>query len=66
MSEQEQLIHDVSWAVSQHVLEVFAGVLREEQHPDAFAEILLRVKAGLECYEIQAARRVSRCRPGKN
>lgn len=60
------LIHDVSWATALHIVEVFAPCLREEEKREAFVEVYARVKAGLECYEVQAARRESRLKPSVN
>ncbi len=62
----ERLRHDVSWAVTAHVVEVFAPLLREEEQREAFAEVYQRVKAGLESYERQVARMMQRLRPGRN
>lgn len=62
----DRLIHDASWAISQHILDVFAGLLRDEEKRDAFAEIYLRVKAGLECYEVQVDRMRRRLKPSLN
>ena len=50
------LKHDVAWTITQHVLEVFAPLLREEEKHEAFAEIFARVQAGIECLEIQSER----------
>jgi hypothetical protein len=61
----EGLIHDVAFVTSQHILEVFAGCIREEDHRDAFSEIYERIKAGIQCFEIQ--NRPERCLdPGRN
>ncbi|HLN29756.1 MAG TPA: hypothetical protein VK395_18565 [Gemmataceae bacterium] len=62
----ESLRHDVAWATAQQILEVFGGLLREEEQRQAFAEIYVRVKAGLECYETRSERVLARIRPGKN
>jgi hypothetical protein len=62
----QRLIHDVAYATSRHILEVFAGCLREEEQRDAFAEIYERVKAGIECYEVQNRRMERRLEPGRN
>jgi hypothetical protein len=62
----QRLIHDVAFATSRHILEVFAGCIREEERRDAFAEIYERVKAGIECFELQSNRMESRLRPGRN
>jgi hypothetical protein len=61
-----RLIHDVAWATSQHILEVFAPLLREEEQRDAFVEIYARVKAGMECLAIQADRMQRRIKPSNN
>jgi hypothetical protein len=62
----QRLIHDVAFATSRHILEVFACCLREEEQRDAFAEIYERVKAGIECFELRTNRLQSRLRPGRN
>jgi len=62
----DQLIHDVAWATSQHIVEVFAPCLREEEQPDAFAEVYARLKACLETFEIESNRREQRLHPSQN
>ncbi len=62
----EPLRHDVAWAVAHHITEIFAAVLREEEHLDALAEIYLRVKAGLECYEAKQTSIIRKLYPGRN
>ncbi len=62
----ERLTHDVAWTTATHILDVFAPCLREEEQRDAFAEIYVRVKAGLECFEIQAERMQRRLKPSSN
>jgi hypothetical protein len=62
----DSLIHDVAWATSRHIVEIFARCLREENLRDAFEEVYERVKAGLECFQIQENRRQRRLRPGAN
>lgn len=62
----QRLIDDVAYATSRHILDVFAGCIREEEQRDAFAEIYERVKAGIECFEIRSNRMESRLHPGKN
>jgi len=62
----DSLTHDVAWMTAMHIVEIFAGCLREEELRDAFAEVYARVKAGLECYQIQENRRQRRMRPGVN
>jgi hypothetical protein len=64
MSERYQ--HDVAWAASTHILEVFAPLLREEEKREALVEVYTRVKAALECYALQIDRMQHRLRPGKN
>ena len=62
----QRLIHDVAFATSRHILDVFAGCLREAEQSDAFAEIYERVKAGIECFELRSNRMASRLHPGNN
>ena len=61
---RERLIHDVAFATSRHILEVIAGCLREEERRDAFDEIYDRVKAGIECFDLQNTRMQQRLKPG--
>ena len=61
-----RLVHDTAWATAQHILEVFAPLLREEEQREAFAEIYVRVKAGIECLEIQSERMQQRMKPSRN
>ena len=63
---QVRLTHDVAWITSQHIVEVFAPLLREEEQREAFAEVYARVKAGIECFEIQSERMQQRLKPSKN
>ncbi|HZU34731.1 MAG TPA: hypothetical protein VFA18_02410 [Gemmataceae bacterium] len=62
----ERLIHDVAFATSRHILELFAGCIREDEQRDAFAEIYERVKAGIEAFEIHSNRMEERLHPGRN
>lgn len=62
----QRLVHDVAFATSLHILDVFACCLREEERRDAFAEIYARVKAGIEAFEIHSNRMLSRLHPGRN
>jgi hypothetical protein len=62
----ESLKHDTAWATAVSILEVFEPLLREEEQQEAFAEVYQRVKAGLECFEIEADRMQRRMVPGKN
>ena len=62
----DSLTHDVAWVTALHIVEVFAGCLREEERRDAFAEVYARVKAGLEWFEVEGNRMQRRLRPGDN
>jgi len=62
----QRLIHDVAFATSRHILELFAGCIREEEQRDAFGEIYERIKAGIECFEVQVNRKARRIDPGTN
>lgn len=64
--QNQRLIHDVAWAVTLHIVEFVAPLLSEEEQREAFAQIYERVKAGLECYDIQLERMKKRIRPSKN
>jgi hypothetical protein len=58
--------HDHAFATAAAVLALFAPLLREEEHRDAFREIYTRVKAGIERYETQADRTHRQLEPGAN
>jgi hypothetical protein len=62
----QRLIHDVAFATSKHILEIFAGCIREEEQHDAFAEIYERVKAGIESFAVQSNRLERLLDPGRN
>jgi hypothetical protein len=59
-------INEIAFAVSLDILKVFAGVLREEEHSDALAEIVPHVKRALQMLENRGARRQQRLHPSKN
>lgn len=64
---QTRLIHDVAWQAARAVMAVIENLLREEEKRDCFLEILARVKAGLEDYELRRARELARlAKPGAN
>ncbi len=58
------LIHDVAWKISIEIVEIFAGLLREEEKRDAFEEVYAQVKAGLERFQVRHQRMQRRMRPG--
>jgi hypothetical protein len=62
----ERLIHDVAFATSQHILELFAGCIREEEQRDAFGEIYERIKSGIERFDIDNDILERRLNPGRN
>jgi hypothetical protein len=62
----ERIVHDVAFATSRHILEIFAGCIREEEHKDAFEEIFQCVKAGIESFAIESNRLERRLFPGRN
>jgi hypothetical protein len=62
----DSLIHDVAWATAMQVVEVFSSCLREEEKRDAFIEVYVRVKEGLQFYQIREDRRRQRLKPGVN
>jgi hypothetical protein len=66
VTSSESLIHDVASVTAMHIVEIFAGCLREEEQRDAYVEVLVAVKAGLECFQIQENRRQRRMQPGVN
>lgn len=55
-----RLRHDVAWATTLHIVEVFA---QEEEQTDEFQEVYIRVVAALEAYEIQREREQRRMHP---
>lgn len=62
----ERLKHDTAWVLSHSILEIFAPCLREEEQREAFAEVYVRIKAGLEALCIQEERQAQRLSPSKN
>ena len=62
----ERLIHDVSFILAQHLMELISGCIDAEQYPEAFGAVYERVKAGIEAYEIQNNRMERRLNPGRN
>ena len=62
----KRLRHDVTWATSQHILRIFAPLLREEEQTDAFAEVYAQVKAGIESFEVMKLREQTRLKRGLN
>jgi hypothetical protein len=63
---REQLTHDVALATSRHILELFAGCIREEEQRDALKAIYERIRAGIECFELHNNRPERRLEPGRN
>ncbi len=49
--QNRRIQHDVAWATALHILEVFSSLMRDEEKPDAFAEVYDRVKTGLSAYD---------------
>lgn len=62
----ERLRHDVAWAASASIIELFEPLLREEEQREAFAEIYQRVKAALEAYDLEADRTHRHLQPTRN
>jgi hypothetical protein len=63
----QRLVHDAAWVTALSIMEMMENVLRPEERKDAFQEIYLRVKAGMEALEQQAEREAARlCRPSRN
>ncbi len=60
----ERLRHDVAWATTLHILEVFD--LRAEEKNEAFGMIYERVKAGLLAYDQQTQDLLRRLKPLNN
>jgi hypothetical protein len=57
----ERLRHDVAWATTLHILEVFN--FRDEERNEAFGLIYERVKAGLLAYDQQTQDLLRRLKP---
>jgi hypothetical protein len=57
------LIHDVAWATATDLFQLFAPCLLEEDKHDAFAQLYLVVKAGLEFYQTRENHRQYLLRP---
>jgi hypothetical protein len=64
MSDSDR--HDHAWAGAKSVMDVIDSLLMEHEKRDAFAEIYIRLKAMLECYDIVRTRRELRMRPSRN
>jgi hypothetical protein len=62
----DRIRHDVAFAASLHILELFAPLLREEEKQDAFDEAFAIIKAALESYELQTTRMQQRLKPLSN
>jgi hypothetical protein len=62
----KSLRHDVAWATSIQIVEIFAGLLRDEEKREAFYEVLARVKEGFEAFEIKQQRLQQRLKPEGN
>jgi hypothetical protein len=62
----DALTHDVAMATATHIVELFAARLGEEGQREAFAEVYVAVKAGLECFQIQDNQMQRRMGPGVN
>ncbi len=60
----ERLRHDVAWATTLHILEVFD--LRPEEKNEAFGMIYERVKAGLLAYDKETQDLLRRLKPLNN
>ena len=61
-----RLTHDVAWTTAKHIVDLFAPLLRELDRHEAFVEIYFRVKAGIECFQIQDERMHQRMKPSDN
>ena len=62
-NKSQSLVHDVAYMTSQHLMELFAHLLREEEIPDAWHEVYKRVRAGIECFQMKAERLEQRLKP---
>jgi hypothetical protein len=50
-------MHECAHAISQATVQVFEGLLREDEHGDAFGEVYEWVRMGLEMYEVDRMQR---------
>jgi hypothetical protein len=57
---------DTAWAVKEAIIEIFGGLLREEEKVEAGLLVMEAVAAGLEAYELRVERRLCRLNPGAN
>jgi len=62
----ERLLHDGAIATTQSIIDIFPKGYFGNDKAQAFYEIYLRVKAGIEATIIQADRTASRLRPTNN
>jgi hypothetical protein len=53
----------VAWAASIHVVELFAHLLREEEHRDAAVEVYARISAGIEAFQTHVEMEQRRLHP---
>jgi hypothetical protein len=57
---------DVARSTALHIVELFAGLMREDEQEDAFVEVYAMVQAGLESFEIHCQAAVKSIRPSFN
>lgn len=62
----ERLRHDVAWAASVAIVDLFEGLLRPEEVKDAREETYLAVKAALEAYDARREHIARRLKPLDN
>jgi hypothetical protein len=62
----QRLLHDAAVAMAQALLDIVKPCLREEERLDAFSEFYIVCKAGVEAYEIQKSRMLTRLNPTRN
>jgi hypothetical protein len=60
------LKHDIAFLISVEILNIFSGLLREEEQRDALWEIYECVRLGMAEYETKADRNLCWLSPGRN
>lgn len=61
-----RLVHDCAVATTTVLMEILENVLRPEDRLDAYSELYIAVKAGIESYETMRERMERRLNPTKN
>jgi hypothetical protein len=62
----QRLTHDAAVAMAQALLAVVEPCIREDERLDALNEFYIICKAGIEAYDIQKTRMLTRLNPTRN